>query len=55
MTDSTVEAEQSPEAKARSAFDPGDRKADAWAVVVIFTAAILMAITYVSGFSFDFG
>ena len=31
-----------------------DTKADMWAVVVMFCAAIAMAMHFVSGFTFDF-
>jgi len=31
-----------------------DRKADAWAVLVIFVALVLGAVTFISGWTFDF-
>ena len=34
--------------------DDQDSKTDAWAVMIVFAAAIFMAIHFVSGFTFDF-
>ena len=31
-----------------------DRRVDAWAVLVIFTALVLGAVHYISGWTFDF-
>ncbi len=31
-----------------------DAKADRWAIVIMFTAAVLMAVHFISGFTFDF-
>ena len=31
-----------------------DSKADVHAIIIVFTAAVLMAMVFVSGFTFDF-
>lgn len=31
-----------------------DSKADTWAIIVVFVTAVLMAVHFVSGFTFDF-
>ena len=34
--------------------ESGDAKADAIVVLIVFTTAVIMAVHFVSGFSFDF-
>lgn len=41
------------ESAAASAVDSGDSKADATAIMVIFSAAVLFCVFYISGWSFD--
>lgn len=36
-----------------AATENGDSKADATAIIVIFTAAVLFCVFYISGWSFD--
>ena len=31
-----------------------DNKADAWAIAIVFVTAVVMAVHFVSGFTFDF-
>ena len=31
-----------------------DSKADTWAILIVFVTAVLMAMHFVSGFTFDF-
>ena len=31
-----------------------DTRADVWAIIIMFTAAVAMAMHFVSGFTFDF-
>lgn len=31
-----------------------DAKADMWAIIIIFTTVVIMAMHFVSGFTFDF-
>ena len=43
--------EQTPEVESQAQIDA---KTDMWAVVIIFTTVVLMAMHFVSGFTFDF-
>ncbi len=49
MQEEAETAQDQPETEAAGS----DTKADVWAILVMFTAALLMAMHFVSGFTFD--
>jgi len=42
------------QSSASNAKDPADAKADLWALIIVFTAMVGMAVHFISGFTFDF-
>lgn len=53
MSDEQQNAVEESATVAASATDNGDGRADAKAIFVIFTAAVLFCVFYISGWSFD--
>ncbi len=50
MQEDVAEVEDQPQSEDAG----GDLKADVRAILVMFSAAVLMAVHFVSGFTFDF-